>query len=143
MVSGMQYADTVIVADLTVTKQTLGAATQWPLRTETPADGILGMAFQSLSRYNARPVFQNLMKQGQTTSPIFAFKFADEGAELTLGGLNQDLFTGGVTYAQVTEKIWWKILFNSLNIDGQVVLKETPCIVDSVCSKYCLLTLLD
>jgi hypothetical protein len=138
-VSGFQYTDTVAVAGLTATGQTLGVAKEWALGYETPADGILGMCFQG--QMSAHPVFQTLMRQ--TTVPIFAFKFADEGAEVTLGGLKEDLFTGGVTYARVTEAKFWKIVFNSLNVGGEVITKETPCIVDSVGSKYCLLTLLD
>jgi cathepsin D len=142
-VFGMRYNDTVAIGDLTVTEQTLGAATEWALRREITADGVLGMGLRGLSRYNARTVFQTLTDQGQMAYPIFAFKFANKGAELTLGALNRDLFTGDITYAGVTEDDKWKIVFNSLNVDGQIVLHETPCIVDSVCSKYCLLTLLD
>jgi hypothetical protein len=143
-VFGMLYNDTVDIAGLTATDQTFGAASQWAIDYDHPADGLLGMALQGHCEYDARPVFQTLMEQGQTTSPIFAFKFADEGAELTLGGLKNTLFTGGVTYAPlIPEQKSWKIVFNSLRVGGRVVLKETPCIVDSVCSKYSILTLLD
>jgi cathepsin D len=134
-VFGTLIDDTVTIADLTVTEQTLGSAMQWVTRYETPSDGILGMPFQSQNQYNARPLFQTLMNEGQTTSAMFAFKFADEGAELTLGRLSDNLFTGGITYTRVANERLWKIAFNSLNVDGQVVLEETPCIVDSVCSK--------
>jgi cathepsin D len=142
-VFGTQYIDTVTIAGLTVTEQALGAATQWALSYESPADGLMGMGFRDVSRYNARTVFETLMQQGQTTSPIFAFKFANEGAELTLGGVKDDLYTGGITYAQVTDENKWRIVCNFLHVDGQTILQETPCLVDSVCSKYCFLTLLD
>jgi cathepsin D len=142
-VVGTRYSDNVTIAHLTVTDQTLGAATQWAPKREIPADGVLGMGLRGLRRYDARTVFETLMDQGQTTSPIFAFKFADEGAELTLGGVNDNLFTGGITYAAVTDEEKWKIVFNCLNVDGQIVLHETTCHVDTVRSKYCLFTLFD
>jgi hypothetical protein len=67
----------------------------------------------------------------------------EEYSELTLGGLNSDLYIGNVVYIPVIEQGYWQISFDSLNVDGQVVVGHTPCIIDSVGSSYSLLTLLD
>jgi len=133
-VSGEEFTDTVSIAGLTATNQTLGAASQYSSGFESanfPADGLMGMGFQSISVYNAPPVFQSLVAAGQTDSPVFAMKLAATGSELTLGGLNAALYTGDVTFVPVTQQGYWQTTFDSLNVAGQSVVGSTPCIVDS------------
>jgi cathepsin D len=101
------------------------------------------MAFRSLSEYNANPVFQNLVDQGQTSSPIFAMKLTAADSQLTLGGLVSALYTGSITWVQVINQEYWEINFDSLRIGGGVLVDQSPCIIDSVCSNYSLLTLLE
>lgn len=103
------------------TKQVLGAASQYSEGfgvSEFPADGLMGMAFQSISEYNAKPVFQTFVGQRQTSQPVFAFKLASSGAELDVGGLNTRLYSGPVTYIPVTQEVrtdgWSSILLHGL-----------------------------
>ena len=65
----------------------------------------MGMGFQSISVYNAPPVFQTLVEEGAVDSPVFAFKFADSGSELYVGGVNNDLFTGDFTWLPITTAV--------------------------------------
>ncbi|KAG8805054.1 hypothetical protein FRC17_005752 [Serendipita sp. 399] len=133
-VSGSQYQDTVKIAGLTAKAQTLGAATHYSdgfSSANFPADGLMGMGFQSISEYNAPPVFQSLVTGKQTSSGVFAFKLAESGSELTVGGLNSALYSGKPAYASVTQKGYWQIKFDSLNVGGSSVVKSTPAIVDS------------
>jgi cathepsin D len=94
------------------------------------------MGFQSISVYNAPPVFQSLVADGQTDSPVFAMKLAASGSELTLGGLNSDLYTGDVTYVPVSQQGYWQTSFDALKVGGNQVVGSTSCIVDSVRSHY-------
>jgi cathepsin D len=70
-----------------------------------PADGLLGMGFQPLSRYNAPPLFQTLISEGVVTSPVFSFKFATSGSELFIGGTNNALYTGNITWIPLTIQV--------------------------------------
>jgi cathepsin D len=92
----------------------------------------MGMAFQSISDYNASPVFQTLVTQGKTTNGVFAFKLASSGSELTVGGLNSALYSGIPTYAPITKQGYWQIQFSALKVGGSTVLGATAAIVDSV-----------
>ncbi|KIM26783.1 hypothetical protein M408DRAFT_177621 [Serendipita vermifera MAFF 305830] len=133
-VSGKQYKDTVKIAGLTSTSQTLGSATQYSdgfSSANFPADGLMGMGFQSISEYNAPPVFQSLVSQGQTSSGVFAFKLAQSGSELTVGGLNSALYSGSPTYTPVTQEGYWQIQFSSLKVGSTSVVGSTSAIVDS------------
>ena len=62
----------------------------------------MGMAFESLSRYNANPTFVNLISEGAVDSPVFGFKFSTAGSELFLGGFNTALFKGDITWVPLT-----------------------------------------
>jgi len=123
-VSGQLFADTVSVAGLTVcsvfvldircltpeqvTGQTLGAASKYSSNLapdQFPADGVMGLAFQSISAYNAAPVVQTLISQGQIDAPVFSFKLATTGSELYLGGANPALYTGSFAYTPVTQQV--------------------------------------
>jgi cathepsin D len=95
------------------------------------AKGLMGMGFQSISEYNASPVFQSLVSQGQTTDSVFAFKLADQGAELSIGGLNQDLYTGNVSYIPVTEEGYWQVEMDSVNVESKAVVTGVGAIIDS------------
>jgi len=88
--------------------QTLGAATGYSsgfASGQFPADGLMGMAFQSISNYNASPLIQTLISEGAVTSPVFSFKFAPSGSELFLGGTNSALYTGDFTWVPLTHKV--------------------------------------
>jgi cathepsin D len=133
-VSGNQFVDTVSIAGLTATNQTLGAATQYSAGFSSanfPADGLMGMGFQSISEYNAPPVFQSLVAEGQTTDPVFAMKLTANDSELSIGGLNSNLFTGDFTYIPVTQQGYWQIQYDALNVAGQQAVGTTACIIDS------------
>ena len=134
-VSGKQFTETVSIAGLTATKQTIGAASKYSdgfTSANFPADGLMGMGFQSISEYNAPPLFQSLVSAGQTSDPVFAMKLTTEGSELTVGGLNSALYTGEFTYVPVTQEGYWQVDFDALNVAGKKVVSTKSCIIDSV-----------
>jgi cathepsin D len=138
-VRGEQFIDTVTIAGLTANHQTLGAASEYSSGfniSNFPADGLMGMGFPSISVFNATPVFQSLIAEGQTDSPVFAMKLTANGSELTLGGLNSDLYKGDVTRVSVSHEGYWQTNFDALNVGSEKVAGSTPCIIDSVCRHY-------
>ena len=76
----------------------------------------MGMAYQSISVYNAPPVFQNLLAQKQITTPVFSFKLSSSGAELYLGGVDSSLYTGSFTYASVATQVRHSALLNETSL---------------------------
>jgi cathepsin D len=103
IVTGQLWTDTVRILGLTATGQTLGAASAWFNPAETPEDGVVGMAFQRVSVANAVPVFETLVRQHRTDSPVFAMKLVQGHAVLTLGGLNADLYHDPITWVDVMD----------------------------------------
>ncbi|KAI0061612.1 Asp-domain-containing protein [Artomyces pyxidatus] len=133
-VSGEQYTDTVSIAGLTATKQTLGAAKTYSEgfeSSEFPADGLMGMGFESISDYNANPLFQTLVSQNKVEDASFGFYFADSGSELYLGGTNSDLYTGDFTYIPVTQEGYWQSTVDSVTVNGKKAVSSTAAILDT------------
>ena len=114
-VDGFVYNDTVSIAGLRAKQQAVGVADIYSGSFGSgnfPADGLLGMGFESISVYNQSPVFQSFVAQGQATDPVFAFKLADSGSELYLGGVNKALYSGPFAYVSVVKKV--ELFFHSL-----------------------------
>jgi cathepsin D len=65
----------------------------------------MGLAFQSISVYNAPPLFQTLISEGVVTSQVFGIKLATSGSELFIGGTNSALYTGDFTWVSLTIEV--------------------------------------
>ncbi|KAI0090411.1 acid protease [Irpex rosettiformis] len=133
-VQGAQYLDTVGIAGLTASSQTLGAASEYSEGFSAdyfPPDGLLGMAYQSISDYNAPPLFQTLVAQKQVSQSVFAFKLSQSGSTLTLGGADSSKYTGSITYAPVTTKGYWQVTLDAVSVNGNSAVGPLQSVIDT------------
>jgi hypothetical protein len=66
----------------------------------------MGMAFQSISVYDAPPPIQNLYDKGVLAKAMFGFKLASAGSELFIGGVNPDYnIDNDFTWVPVTKAV--------------------------------------
>ncbi|KAH7926143.1 acid protease [Leucogyrophana mollusca] len=135
-VKGEQWTDTVNVGGLIAKAQTLGVASQYSEGfglANFPADGLLGLAFPSISSYPATPLFNTLMtaKPAQLSQPLFAFKLSTSGSELTLGDVDTKAFKGQLTYVAVSAEGYWQVSLDSVNVGKTQVAKNAQAIVDT------------
>ncbi|KAJ9098804.1 hypothetical protein QFC19_006281 [Naganishia cerealis] len=129
--SGQVYTDSVTVAGLTAQNQAVGFATTASSTTGATFDGLVGMAYQSISTEQAAPFFASLYSQGAVSSGLFAFKLTSAGAELSLGGLDINNYSGGVTYSPVTQQAYWQIAMGSANVGGSAKVSNRQAIIDT------------
>ncbi|KAL5487632.1 hypothetical protein ACEPAI_5740 [Sanghuangporus weigelae] len=134
-VEGEQFTDTITIGGLTATNQAVGAATQYSDGFEAanfPPDGLMGMAFQSISEFNKVPVFQSLSEQQQTTQGAFGFTLLEtSGSELFLGGVDTSKISGDLTFTPVTQEGFWQISVDGADVGGQSVSDTQDAIVDT------------
>ncbi|GFO43114.1 lysosomal aspartic protease [Plakobranchus ocellatus] len=115
-VLGFQSKDTVTVAGLPVKNQIFGEAVlESEVFLKIIADGILGMGFSSISQMGQPTVFDNMLSQGLVRAPVFSFYLSSlkktpdgAGSVLILGGTNPDLYTGNLTYVDLTLAQFWQ-----------------------------------
>lgn len=90
-------------------------------------DGLLGMAFESLSRLNQKPAFQQLIANDLLDVGIFAFHIPstndDAAGELTLGGVDPWHFQGELSWVKLLSEPtgFWEIMVKSVKIESQNV----------------------
>ncbi|XP_031274943.1 aspartic proteinase A1 [Pistacia vera] len=125
-ISGFFSYDHVKVGDLVVKDQEFIEATKEPGVTFMVAkfDGILGLGFQEISVGNAKPVWDNMVKQGLIKEPVFSFWLnrhvdEEEGGEIVFGGVDPSHYKGKHTYVPVTQKGYWQFDMGDVLIGGK------------------------
>ncbi|XP_033827275.1 napsin-A [Periophthalmus magnuspinnatus] len=138
--SGFISADTVSVAGLPLPKQQFGEAVKQPGITFAVArfDGVLGMAYPSISVAKVTPVFDSAMEAKLLPQNVFSFYInrdphAAVGGELILGGTDPQYYTGELHFVNVTRKAYWQIQMSGINVGSQLTLCKSGCqtIVDT------------
>jgi len=139
--SGFLSEDVVNLGAMQVKSQTFAEATildgiSWIV---AQFDGILGLAFSSISVDEVAPVWYNIMKQNLVSQNIFGVflskdQNADLGGELTLGGTNTDYYTGSFTYVPLTSETYWEFALDNIQIVGSSV---TYCTAANPCKCIC------
>jgi len=134
-VKGYRYTDNVTIGGLTADPQIFGSATSYtsPLQVvyEYPADGLLGLAFPPLSKFDVDPLFESLVKQRRLTNQRFSFKLSSAGAEMYVGGANNMLYNGDITYTPVTHRGFWQVSMEDVRVNGNKILENVPAIFDT------------
>ncbi|KAH9168072.1 acid protease [Lactarius sanguifluus] len=138
-VDGLLYTDDVTVAGYTAKSQTLGVASHFAgifAADSFLPDGLLGLAFPSISPYQSTPFFLTLAAQGSLPSNTFGFYLADEGSEMFLGGTNNKLHDGDFTYVPITKEGYWETDVHALYVNGRKVAGVRDSIIDTVKAIY-------
>jgi len=140
-ISGIVSNDVVGLSDLVVKDQDFAEVTKEDGTAFTfgKFDGILGLAFDSISVGHATPVWYNLINQGLVDQKAFAFYLARNntgimgGGQLTLGGWDSTLFEGELQYVPLTHENYWQIHMDGVIFEYRNVCGAEGCkaIVDS------------
>ncbi|MCJ1312468.1 hypothetical protein MMC25_006142 [Agyrium rufum] len=145
--SGTEYTDTVSFGGLTVTTQSIGAATR--STGFTGVDGILGVGPVDLTQGTVAntatvPTFlDNLYRQGSISTEVLGVSFrpesgsdtGDTNGELTLGGTDSSKYSGAITYfpklASGTASPYWGISIASFTYGSTSLATGATGIVDT------------
>jgi len=132
---GFQSVDDVNISGLTIKRQMFAEATT--ISDDflgTKYDGILGLAFTSLSNNHVTPPFVNMLKQNLVEEPIFSFyinrdQTARIGGEITFGGSDPSKYSGDFTYFPLVEQEprYWMIKADKVVVGGSFTLCEEGC----------------
>ncbi|KAM6311035.1 cathepsin E [Podargus strigoides] len=138
--TGIIGSDQVTVEGLTVRNQEFAESISEPGKAfmDVDFDGILGLAYPSLSVDGITPVFDNMMAQNLVELPIFSVYMSKDpqsstGGELLFGGFDPSHFVGTLNWVPVTKQGYWQIQLDNIQLGGTVVFCMNGCqaIVDT------------
>ncbi|KAF8262385.1 acid protease [Lactarius quietus] len=135
-VNGTLYTDDVTIAGYTAKQQTLGAAHhingEFNGNRFLP-DGLLGLAFPSLSSFGDSPsLLKTLVDQGTLPTNSFGLYLSKDYSELYLSGTNNKLYKGDFTYVPVTHEGFWQTTITAWYIgDAKLSAPTADMVIDS------------
>uniref|UniRef100_G3TA26 pepsin A n=2 Tax=Loxodonta africana TaxID=9785 RepID=G3TA26_LOXAF len=130
--TGILGYDTVKVGGISDTNQIFGLSETEPgsFLYYSPFDGILGLAYPSISSSDATPVFDNIWDQGLVSQDLFSvYLSSDEegGSVVIFGGIDSSYYTGSLNWVPVSYEGYWQITLDSVSIDGESVACSDTC----------------
>lgn len=132
---GFLSEDSITIGDTEVKDQLFAEATSEPGITFLFAkfDGILGLAFDSISVDGVPTVFSNIVAQNLVQEPVFSFYLnrdpnGNVGGEIIFGGSDPDHYEGNFTYVPVTRAAYWQFQMDGVGVQGFNL---------GICSKGC------
>ncbi|KAI4902289.1 hypothetical protein NFI96_034711, partial [Prochilodus magdalenae] len=135
--TGVLGYDTVTVGGISVQNQIFGLSeSEASFMASMTADGILGLAFQSISSDSATPVFDNMMSQGLVSQDVFSVVLSSnnqQGSAVLFGEIDSSYYTGSISWIPLSSETYYQITMDSVSINGQTVACSGGCqaIVDT------------
>lgn len=137
---GYVSQDLLAIGDLVIPKQDFAEATSEPGLAFAfgKFDGILGLAYNTISVNKIVPPVYNAISQGLLDSPQFGFYLGDtskneeNGGVATFGGYDESLFSGKITWLPVRRKAYWEVTFDGIGLgDEYAELTLTGAAIDT------------
>lgn len=97
-------------------------------------DGILGLAWDSISVDNVTSVFSNLIKAHVLDAPMFSVYMTKTTAvdgELLLGGIDASHYTGSLNWVPLISETYWEIHLDNLTAGVKPVTTATKAVLDT------------
>eukprot|EP01027_Heterolobosea_sp_BB2_P022411 GEZU01032994.1.p1 GENE.GEZU01032994.1~~GEZU01032994.1.p1 ORF type:complete len:392 (-),score=106.35 GEZU01032994.1:129-1304(-) len=122
---GFLSEDVLTIGGLKVKNQTFAEAMLEPgiVFVLAKFDGILGLAFETISVGHVTPVWYNILAQGLVDEAVFSFWLNKDpqdphGGEMLLGGIDHSKYTGDIAYASLTSETYWQFDMDDVQLDG-------------------------
>lgn len=129
--------DTVFLGNITVVAQTFCLITEeqgsWT-STNDPFDGLLGLAFESLSDTGNTPLFDSIINQGSLDRNEVSFFFGSysqsDAAAITFGTPVASYYVAPIQYIELSSKLYWQVVLKDIYVNGQPLnlCQQTSCL---------------
>ncbi|XP_036434265.1 pepsin-3-like [Colossoma macropomum] len=129
--TGYLAYDTVTVGGLSVKDQIFGLSeSEAAFMASMTADGILGLAYESISSDDATPVFNNMVSQGLVSEDVFSVYLSsdeEEGSVVIFGEIDSSYYTGDIYWIPLSSETYYQITMDSVIINGKTVACSGGC----------------
>ncbi|GAA5825338.1 hypothetical protein JCM11251_006942 [Rhodosporidiobolus azoricus] len=142
---GVISNDVLTIGDLTVKGQDFAESTNEPGLAFAfgKFDGILGLAYDTISVQHVVPPFYQMLNQGLLDAPQFGFWLGKdpEQGEATFGGIDESHYTGKIEYVPVRRKGYWEVELEKVKFgEEELELENTGAAIDTGTSLIALPT---
>ncbi|BGP26243.1 aspartic proteinase precursor [Rhodotorula toruloides] len=133
---GFISSDTISVGDLQIKHQDFAEATSEPGLTFAfgKFDGIMGIAYDTISVNGVVPPFYNMINQGLIDEQVFSVYLGKENddSEIVYGGIDDKHYQGKIEYFPVRRKGYWEIELEAFKLgDETLELENTGAAIDT------------
>ncbi|CAM5119701.1 unnamed protein product [Eretmochelys imbricata] len=130
--TGILGYDTVQVGGIVDTNQIFGLSETEPGSTfyYAPFDGILGLAFPSISSSGATPVFDNMMNEGLVPQDLFSVYLSSNdrtGSFVMFGGIDSSYYSGSLNWIPLSSESYWEITMDRVTMNGETIACSGGC----------------
>ncbi|EMD40732.1 hypothetical protein CERSUDRAFT_44393 [Gelatoporia subvermispora B] len=98
-------------------------------------DGILGLAYDTISVNHVVPPFYHMVNKNLIDSPVFSFRLGsseEDGGEAIFGGVDESAYTGKIDYVPVRRKAYWEVELQKISLgDDELELENTGAAIDT------------
>jgi hypothetical protein len=95
-------------------------------------DGILGLAWDTISVGHVPTVMNKLVASGQMPQPVFGFYLGNnQPGELVFGGVDSKHYTGDFQYVPLSSKTYWEVELQGVKLGSDSVSSCKKAIIDS------------
>jgi saccharopepsin len=143
---GYVSQDKLTIGDLTIRNQDFAEATKEPGLAFAfgKFDGILGLAYDTISVNGIVPPFYNMIDQGLLDEPLFSFRVGpseEDGGEAVFGGIDHSAYVGKISYTPVRRKAYWEVELEQVSFGNDILeLENTGAAIDTGTSLIALPT---
>ncbi|GMM48963.1 proteinase A [Pichia kluyveri] len=124
---GFISQDLLTFGDLVIPEQDFAEATSEPGLAFAfgKFDGILGLAYDTISVDKVVPPIYNAISKGLLDAPQFAFylgdsaKAGEDGGVCSLGGYDKSKFNGDITWLPIRRKAYWEVKFDGIGLGDE------------------------
>jgi saccharopepsin len=134
---GFVSNDVLKIGDLAIQNQDFAEATKEPGLAFAfgKFDGILGLAYDTISVNHITPPFYNMVNQKLIDQPVFSFRLGgseDDGGEAVFGGIDNSAYTGKINYVPLRRKAYWEVELEQVTFGDDVLeLENTGAAIDT------------
>lgn len=128
---GYVSQDLLTIGDLVIPNQDFAEATSEPGLAFAfgKFDGILGLAYDTISVNKIVPPVYNAIKNGLLDDPLFAFYLgnadeSEDGGEASFGGIDESKYSGDITWLPVRRKAYWEVKFEGIGLGDEYAVLE-------------------
>jgi len=130
-IKGPQAKDDFHIGPFTVFNQTFGMIEHQngTVFNEVPFEGILGLAFSSMSANGVTPFFDSIIQQRALVHNEFAFYFSLDSVTANAvfwGGVDPAFFEGPIQYYPVVDPYYWAIDLLSFKVGSREFFPDIP-----------------